>query len=402
MTSTRSALLISAAALAFLACDDESLAPPQTSSPIFARYVALGNSITAGFESGGINDSTQRNSYAVLLAEAMGLEIGSEFSYPSLAMPGCPPPLVNIFTLETIDTIPGDCAFRANASTRLNLLAVPGAATIDIISNLDGTSSPNPLTTFILGGRTQLEAAAQIDPTFVTVWIGNNDVLGAILDGTNPGEPGLITRARDFQSAYDSLMAGLDALGTIQGGVLIGVVQVRFAPYASTGAEYWQASQSIPTLTVDNNCLATTPITGTSDTASVLIPFHYGAPIMAAASGGTPQTIDCSVDAVISADEAAFMTLVVEGYNDIIEQHAVDRSWAYVDPNTILQTLLQDPTQIRPFPAFDPADPQHEDAPFGTAVTRDGIHPSASAQILILNAVVDAINTTYGTSLSGQ
>ena len=55
---------------------------------IFSSYVALGNSITAGYQSGGINDSTQRLSYAVLLAKQMG----TRFAYPSLVMPGCPPP----------------------------------------------------------------------------------------------------------------------------------------------------------------------------------------------------------------------------------------------------------------------------------------------------------------------
>ena len=41
-----------------------------TGGAIFARYVAMGNSITAGFQSAGINDSTQQQSYARLLASA--------------------------------------------------------------------------------------------------------------------------------------------------------------------------------------------------------------------------------------------------------------------------------------------------------------------------------------------
>jgi len=42
--------------------------PPYAGGAMFQRYVAMGNSITAGFQSGGINDSTQRRSYAVLVA----------------------------------------------------------------------------------------------------------------------------------------------------------------------------------------------------------------------------------------------------------------------------------------------------------------------------------------------
>ena len=399
----RRSLLLVALTPLLLSCNNESLMPPEPVDEIFSRYAAMGNSLTAGFQSGGINDSTQLESYAVILARAMGLEIGSEFTYPSIAMPGCPPPLVNVFTLERIDTIPvTNCAFRGDLPRQLNNVAVPGADVIDVFSNLDGASNPNPLTSQFLGGRTQVEAANLIGPTFVSVFIGNNDVLGALTDATNPGDPGLITRVRDFRERYDSIMALLDSMPTLQGGVLLGVVQVTFAPYASSGAAYWAASQTIPDLTVDNNCLDKTEIPGKTDSTTVLIPFHYGAPIMAAAAGGTPQTIDCSIDAVISADEAAFMVLIVDAYNALIEEHATSREWAYLDPNVILEGLLQDPTKIRPFPAYDPADPQHVVAPFGTALSRDGIHPSLDTHRLLANDLVTAINAAYGTSLSEQ
>src|SRR4029078_5489371 len=46
----------------------------------FRSYVALGNSITAGYQSGGINDSVQRQSWAFLLAQ----QAGARFAYPSI------------------------------------------------------------------------------------------------------------------------------------------------------------------------------------------------------------------------------------------------------------------------------------------------------------------------------
>ena len=60
--------------LAAAACNNDQLNRPFATTPVdplFARYVSMGNSITAGFQSGGINDSTQQQSYAVLLAQAM-------------------------------------------------------------------------------------------------------------------------------------------------------------------------------------------------------------------------------------------------------------------------------------------------------------------------------------------
>src|SRR3954464_7127557 len=46
---------------------------------LLSSYVAMGNSITAGFQSGGINDSTQRQSWAFLFAQ----QAGTRFAYPS-------------------------------------------------------------------------------------------------------------------------------------------------------------------------------------------------------------------------------------------------------------------------------------------------------------------------------
>src|SRR5947209_17685662 len=99
-----------AAALALIGtvagCTDNSakvLGPkPTQGNGLFQSYVSLGNSITAGYQSGGINDSTQKRSYAVLLAGQMG----TRFAYPSIAMPGCPPP-INNFQTQTRVTLTG-------------------------------------------------------------------------------------------------------------------------------------------------------------------------------------------------------------------------------------------------------------------------------------------------------
>ena len=72
-TLTRVAALSAVVALA--ACSDKKeLLGPSTpvGGEIFKSYVAIGNSITAGFQSNGINDSTQRQSFAFLLAGRSG------------------------------------------------------------------------------------------------------------------------------------------------------------------------------------------------------------------------------------------------------------------------------------------------------------------------------------------
>src|SRR5206468_12574483 len=100
-------------ALAALACtSDHGIVMPATADPLFASYVSLGNSLTAGFQSDGINDSTQSRSYAVLLARQMG----TRFAYPSLAMPGCRPPINNFLTQARV-SITGQPGGPSTAAT---------------------------------------------------------------------------------------------------------------------------------------------------------------------------------------------------------------------------------------------------------------------------------------------
>ena len=64
----RSVLLGAALLATALGCSDSPTGPV---APLFDRYVALGNSITAGVQSGGIDDATQRTSYAALSRYAL-------------------------------------------------------------------------------------------------------------------------------------------------------------------------------------------------------------------------------------------------------------------------------------------------------------------------------------------
>jgi len=406
--------------------DNQTIQPPSANpdlvSPLFARYVSLGNSITSGFESGGINDSLQKLSYAVLLADQMG----TTFNVPLINKPGCPPPYTNVFTQEVLGpAVPGGCALRSPVlPAYLNNVAVPGAAVLDIFDPLGAGNRSNALTTFLGGGQSQVENARRVMPTFVTVWIGNNDALGAVLDPTNPGNPADVTSIPTFAERYTAMMDSLDALGTIQGGVLLGAVQVGSVPYLTQGRVWKGFEQQFDQLTaplnafdVNNNCLSFQALTAT-DTAWVSVPFPVGGPKLAEANAkvdsvqhGTlapqnlvPVTLDCSIDAqVVTVAEMANLMAAVATYNAAIEQAATDRDWVYIDPNTLLQQLLQDPTAIRSFPAF-PGLPgvtpeQSQNEPFGWALSLDGIHPSRATHVLVANALIAAINAKYSTSI---
>src|SRR6267378_285213 len=192
----RTTKLFAAAALGIVlgasACHNDELFRPANFVPIdplFERYVSMGNSITAGFQSAGINDSTQLQAYPVLLANAMGSPRVTPLGYPTSTATSC--------YLRQARSVP---------QPYVSNTAVPGAEVLDIYNNLDTASNPNALTTLMLGGLTQTQMEARAHPTFVTVWIGNNDVLGAATNSANAGDSTLITPVPTFQANYGAML----------------------------------------------------------------------------------------------------------------------------------------------------------------------------------------------------
>src|SRR5690349_3443567 len=138
---------------------------------MFDRYVAIGNSITAGYQSSGIVDSTQRRSYAFLLAQSMG----TRFAYPSMFNRGCPALINNFNTQARVAGTAATCDLRTATTVTdgINNLGVPGAWSYDPDSTMSATA--NAYTTFFLGGKSQVQRAREMNPTFASIWIGNND-----------------------------------------------------------------------------------------------------------------------------------------------------------------------------------------------------------------------------------
>ncbi|HYR13941.1 MAG TPA: hypothetical protein VEQ67_06935, partial [Mycobacterium sp.] len=348
----RTTQLFAAAALGIVlgasACHNDELFRPANFVPIdplFERYVSMGNSITAGFQSAGINDSTQLQAYPVLLANAMG----SPFFPPLLTRPGCPPPFTNAFTGTRVTPLgyptstATSCYLRQARSVPqpyVSNTAVPGAEVLDIYNNLDTASNPNALTTLMLGGLTQTQMEARAHPTFVTVWIGNNDVLGAATNSANGGDSTKITPVTAFQARYTSMLDSVAAVG-LRGGVLIGVANVTSIPFFSRGSTYYTADSAgqIPgPFTAAASCQGPAG-------DSVLVPFPFGAALV-----GGGGTLTCTEPQTVQPAELRKLVSTVIAYNAFISSTAAARNWAYYDPNPALDSLRLVPTAVRPFP----------------------------------------------------
>ncbi|HUK20130.1 MAG TPA: SGNH/GDSL hydrolase family protein [Gemmatimonadales bacterium] len=394
------------AALALAGCNDESLQPPPAPSAgaLFQRYVSIGNSLTAGLQSAGINDSTQLQAYPVILAHQMG----TTFYPPLLSRPGCPPPFTNVFTNTRLGTgsTASTCFYRApGVLPYVSNVAVPGAAVGDVTSNTGAGTNANPLTQLVLGGRTQLQAAMAVHPTFLSVWIGNNDVLGSFTALPNAGDSTLITPVATFQASYQKIVDSIKASGAK--AVLIGVANVTEIPYASTGSIYFEIANNLvagvafpPTFHVDPLC-APAFINPAGKGDSTLVPFPFGVQLIAAAAAGATDTLHCTETSTVQPAELRKLVSTMLAYNAFISAAASTNSWAYVDPNPVLDSLRQDPQQVAPFPNVgSPASPTPcSGSPFGLAFTCDGVHPSASTHILIARHLAQAINAKFSTNI---
>ena len=392
------------------ACEaKDTLLGPTTlgTGDIFHSYVAIGNSITAGYQSGGINDSTQRQSYARLLA----LQMGTQYHYASLQGRGCSPPIANGLTgaLSGTGSTATTCDLRAPASVTdiLNNVAVPGARVLDPISS--STVASNALTSLILGGKTQVAKALEAKPTFVSVWIGNNDVLVAGLTGLiTPGgpfnaafeSPGIVSTQAQFQTTYDAMIKQLTDGAPGLKGVLIGVVQVAGVGALSSGAVI-AASPAIQaginaatgkTVFIHPNCTGSTSLIWVQKMLQLI------------AAGTLPPAIVCQPNTtgfpaplgdalVLDPAEQITLSAAINGYNTYIAAKAAAIGFAYYDPNPFYSSLKANGT-VPPFPNL-----QSATATFGPIFSLDGIHPAALGHVLLANQMIGVINTKYGTTL---
>jgi lysophospholipase L1-like esterase len=421
----RSAAGLALAALIAGACFEDDLndvlgPQPSGANSIFQSYVALGNSITAGYQSSGITDATQRQSYAFLLAQQMG----TRYAYASMFGRGCNPPVTNFHTQAagtTAAPIPNaqrvlicDLRNSTTATDILNNVAVPNASSFDP-TDADGTPFSNTLTTLILGGKTQVQRALEAKPTFASIWIGNNDVLGfAVQDGRADAPTGLLgmTPTATFQANYDAMIDELTAGAPNLRGVLIGVVQVANAPImfpasAMSNAAFKTSFDAIAgvTTTLDASCTSTgagfLSIINTFLAHQIRAGAHP--PIVACVAGGASGLIPAPVGDILVLDPAEQATVQarIDSYNAHIVATAASLGWAYVDPNPILSTLKTIGTLVRATPAYCGTAPCNPPvAPFGTGMSLDGVHPTLAVHREIANAIITAVNATYSTTLA--
>lgn len=258
--------------LAFTACNDpedvdiseelvaEEFPELSAGSADFSNYISLGNSLSAGVSDATLFKASQENSFPNILSTNFAMVGGGTFTQPlvndnfgglaaggeriadpRLVFGGAGP--VGLESLIGPVTVTTDIALN-NPTGPFNNLAVPGAKSFHLLApgygNLGNVAASlaNPYFVRMTGATPDasvIEMAVGQSPTFFSLWIGNNDVLGYATtggDGTNPITPVSGVPGIGFDGSYTALITTLTSGGAQ--GVVANIADVTSIPHFTT------------------------------------------------------------------------------------------------------------------------------------------------------------------------
>ena len=421
MTRRWAHALCAVAAISLAACESDDVtnfAP--AGQEAFERYTAIGTSISQGVQSAdnAIIYYNQQNAWPALVAR----QAGQPFTMPLVRAPGCFPHFVAPLALgrnirgASIATTDTTCAALLpginppSVSNIFNNNAISGATTSMALNLTPEAAVANQSTTdfsavfrrkmypmVLPPNHTQVTAAMALDPTFVSVELGANDVLGTLVTGLVV--PGVTyTPFAVWQASYDQIVDSLETLGEDLKVLLVTVPNVSNVVSLRTGAELHADSTTFARnfrVTVLSNCKDSqnrifTPrlVLGTIAFAAA----NPGVPVvpLSCANGTT-----AAPDYILTPDDVAAVTTVVGQMNDHIESVATAHGWAVLDINAGLAEIKAAQ------PTFSVLRMMTCTLPFGPFISLDGVHPSNAGHQRVANRAIEAINAQYDFEIPG-
>lgn len=393
---------------------------PTKGSADFTKYVAVGNSLTAGFADGGLYRYSQLNSYPSILATQFATVGGGNFVQPLfteaqaagsgyLKLVKVPDPANPISLLTSIAQVAPGAARGGSTTAGSPLLTrftdanqnlgVPGIRVSDLLTAGYGSTQgnpyferlvANPATTYFQYISDNLNGA-----TFFSCWLGNNDALGyATSGGATPLTPTALFTT-NFTAAMNKLAEGN------RKGIVIGIPNITTAPYYTT--------ITIPLLLAQINALLNPPTpvpalviqtasgiraTKTGDLLMLSNATDYtniGNPSVGTKAGpyGLTASNPLPDRLVLDADEVTALNTAITAYNGIMKAQADAKGVAYVDPNTVLSQIGATGGLTQNGITYTASFIQ------GGAFSLDGIHLTPAGYALVANEIIKAINAKY-------
>jgi hypothetical protein len=394
----------------------------------FAQYVALGDSLTAGWQSGCLVQRNQVTSYPAQLAQILysglfELPLVQEGPLTNSGSPKClgaifvPPASLSVAPMSEMAN-----PLNAALPQPYNDLGIPGAEVADLTTlthgDINGTDLEQ-LSALILRNVTHSpldgtsavnQAGLLLGPAgsagLATLWIGNNNVLGAstsgiVVDGLTLVSPD------DFQASFNDILAGLPPDTHL---VVANIPNVTAIPFSTT----------IPPVLVDPTTRqpvliggSLVPLLGQGDSAypctpeppnrgcplppgtlvnlpaSALLGIGVGIPVEAGGTGaplphGHVDATGPHAGVTLYPDEVSLLLERTGQYNDIIASSI--GSAVLVDANAAFNGIAAHGYEIGGITLTT-------SFLTGGIFSYDGVHPSTIGYTIVADQFIQAINT---------
>jgi hypothetical protein len=411
--------------LGLAACKPNIVKPVATTGAAdFTRYIAVGNSLTAGYADGGLYLNGQLNSYPSIIAKQMQQVGGGAFSQPLFSTsqangsgyltltgfnadgtPITTPVTTNLAVTGQIN-IPsfGPVTLYAKYTGDNNNYGVPGIKLSQITyapyGNLNGyferllpQAAPNNNTAY-------LDFVTAKPFTFFTDWLGNNDALGYATSG---GAGDVLTDKATFTALYQLSIAKLTATGAK--GAVATIPDVTTIPYFTTVtvgavlAGIQKAVPSVQALYINALVPGTTTYAPRVATSADLLVLTFPTSLMGSTTAGAgtyPYGLDprnpIQTQYVLDAAEIALVKDYVNSYNSTIKSIAATNGLAVFDAFTFLTNIKANGLVVNGVSL-------NSNYISGGIFSLDGVHLTPRGYAIVANEYIKAINNQYGSSI---
>ena len=354
------------------------------------RMVVVGDSLLSGFGSGGLvakGRPGQIDSAPAFIARRARVALPQ----PLMSSPGVPAQYVivdanrnGVLDRGEVRRPTSSVGFRSDTDQRVRNLAVPGedsASVFETVSAADvagsifgGNVDGRQILKFLILGIpshgdsvSQPSLARDLHPSFLLVWLGNNDVLPMATE-TNPDAT--TVGATEFGSRFRRLLNALPAVG----------MAVANLPDPTRAPVLRRAAGEVTACRMPNG--QTQPVAADDLLSIDLDPQSLPTPPCG-------KVLDSAEQAFIHTKIAAYNAEVAAAVTDVGQSRGINI--ALVDVAGAVDDLAAHGVDLD-----NNGTPDLTTRYLGGIFSLDGVHPTRTGQALIANLFIDAINTRFG------
>lgn len=381
-------------------------------------FIAIGNSLTAGYANGSLYRSGQVYSYPNIIAGQFAKAGGGTFVQPLLPgeagwpekrlVPGqrtdCSGNLYDApVDYSGTDDTQGSSTNVASQGP-FNNLGIPGVRCVDL--SFGGYVALNYYATrmFSEPAKPLMDLLPQARATFFSLWMGSNDVLGYATAGGTGAVSGMglddISPLAYFTANYDTLVNRLTANGAK--GILITIPDITRIPFFTTIQpeglqlsqqqandlnQYYQGTDISFTTGANYYVIADEEAPGGK---RKMQPGEYlllTVPIDSLTCGTWGKTTAIPDAYVLTASELGHIESAIADFNQVIKDAATQHHLALMDATAYLKSIAE---------GLD-INGLHFDSRFmsGGVFSLDGIHLTPRGYALLANRIIQTVNDFY-------